>query len=481
MQATSKRGRPKSKSRSTQAGQALIYGLFMLTAGLASLFFLFNVGQLTQEKTKLVNTSDAVAYSAGVMHARAMNVATYTNRALVANEMAIAQSVSLASWGDYLVAHGQSAVGLGCNAAGNGANSEPAAELMLRYLPVCASLGLSFEKGLLQTAIAPLRKVESSVTGMAEAAKEFAQAAQSVLQTSQSLMALALPVARLAVMQDVAEANYQGDGSIQVDVIGLRDTFYWFNRDPDNPLSPSPMVHRYEGPERARMRDLVVKVVNQDGFTASRNWSDTAIIPEPSCLFLGVYRNHVERTGGTQLMGFDEWRATDQATYYRWQLQTPKWSLPYCEESAQQLGTGNQRASPNGVTSATSTHWKGSGIPSFAELSTDALQDPDPRAQFAVRVLRQADQTLTSDARSDIKTTPRLNAYNNAVPTDLLTQKKVYVGLSAAETFFKRPTDRADGMQEIGSLFNPYWQTHLMQVPDSVREAAQLLQGVVTP
>jgi hypothetical protein len=103
VEATPTRGWPKSKSKRGQAGQALIYGLFMLTAGLASLFFLFNVGQLTQEKTKLVNTSDAVAYSAGVMHARAMNFAAYTNRAMVANELAVAQSVSLASWGAFVL------------------------------------------------------------------------------------------------------------------------------------------------------------------------------------------------------------------------------------------------------------------------------------------------------------------------------------------------------------------------------------------
>lgn len=82
-----------------QSGQALVYGLFMLMAGVAALYFLFNVGQLTQEKTKLVNTSDAVAYSAGVMHARAMNYMAYTNRAMVADEVTIAQAVSLASWG----------------------------------------------------------------------------------------------------------------------------------------------------------------------------------------------------------------------------------------------------------------------------------------------------------------------------------------------------------------------------------------------
>jgi len=68
-----------------QSGQALIFGLFALAGGLVALFFLFNTGQLTAEKTKLVNTADAVAYSAGVMHARALNFSAYTNRALVAN------------------------------------------------------------------------------------------------------------------------------------------------------------------------------------------------------------------------------------------------------------------------------------------------------------------------------------------------------------------------------------------------------------
>ncbi len=52
-------------------GQVLIYGLFILGAGLTALFFLFNTSQLIAEKSKLVDTADADAYSAGVMHARA--------------------------------------------------------------------------------------------------------------------------------------------------------------------------------------------------------------------------------------------------------------------------------------------------------------------------------------------------------------------------------------------------------------------------
>jgi hypothetical protein len=58
----------------------LVFGLFVLIAGLAALFFFFNVGQLSREKTKLVNTADAVAYSAGVVHARALNFNAYARR-----------------------------------------------------------------------------------------------------------------------------------------------------------------------------------------------------------------------------------------------------------------------------------------------------------------------------------------------------------------------------------------------------------------
>lgn len=468
MQANRQRGWLSGTGRYKQSGQALIYGLFMLTAGLASLFFLFNVGQLTREKTKLVNTSDAVAYSAGVMHARAMNFAAYTNRALVANEIAIAQMVSLASWGKYLVAHGESALGLGCDPdAYYGIFNEPAAEGMIVYTPVCLALGYGSRFGVLDYANEAIQYTGQAVVLASEASK-------LVLKASQTVMMGAMPLARKAVMQDVATANYVNDGEVTVDEIPLRDTFYAFNG--------SPIMRYYTGDDRKRMRDLIVTVVNKDGFTPSRSWSDTAIIPEPSCLLLGIYNNHVERSGGTELIGFDQWKAQDQATYYRWRLQIPKLpSLPYCEETPQTLGEGNQSASTSGSASASSDDWYYSGIPSFAELSADALADPDPRTQFAIRVLRDNGQTRTSDARADIKTTPKLNNYSNAAPSDTETGKRVYVGLSASETFFQRPVARSDGKKELASLFNPYWQTHLMDVPADVRAAAQALQGAVSP
>src|SRR5690606_26215555 len=131
--ANSIRSWPVRHGQRHQRGQAMVFGIFVLVAGLASLFFMFNAGQLVHDKGKLVNAADAVAYSAGVMHARALNYTAYTNRALLANEMTVAQTVSMLSWIEYVERHAQTAVTFNCTTIYN----LPAGETMLLYAPVC--------------------------------------------------------------------------------------------------------------------------------------------------------------------------------------------------------------------------------------------------------------------------------------------------------------------------------------------------------
>lgn len=443
-----------------QSGQALVYGLFMLMAGMTALYFLFNVGQLTQEKTKLVNTSDAVAYSAGIMHARAMNYMAYTNRALVADEIAIAQSVSLASWGKYLKEHGQSAMSLGCNPE-NYYISEPAVEMMLRYAPICSFLGTAAQGEAITT------NFTQSVLGALVRASEVSKKA---IELSQEVVKSTIWLVRQGVMQEVADANYAGDGNVTVELIPLRDTFMSLGDAPS-------FMKEYKAESRTRMRDFEVGIVNRDGFTSERSWSDRALVA--SCVFDGIYFNRVTRDGGTQLIGFDEWRAADQASYHRWRLETPKGGLPSCDESETSLGRGNQRASITGTKDLESDNWAYSGVPTYFDLSEEGVAKMDPRVQFAIRVYRDADQTRTSDGRSAIRTTPRLNHYENGVKEGL--GGRSYVGIAASETFFERPTERGDGKKELASLFNPYWQTHLMEVPSGARQEAMLMKGVVLP
>ncbi len=66
-----------------------------------------NTGVLTTEKVRIQTISDSAAYSVASVVARDMNFKAYTNRAMVANQVAVAQLVGLASWSKMLRNAGQ--------------------------------------------------------------------------------------------------------------------------------------------------------------------------------------------------------------------------------------------------------------------------------------------------------------------------------------------------------------------------------------
>ena len=83
-------------------GQALVPALGFAALLAASLLWLADGGQRINDKIRLHNAADAAAYSAAQWQVRALNYQAYINRAIVANEVAIAQAVSLQSWAQYL-------------------------------------------------------------------------------------------------------------------------------------------------------------------------------------------------------------------------------------------------------------------------------------------------------------------------------------------------------------------------------------------
>lgn len=72
----------------------------LLFAGVTALIclVLYNSGTLANTKTQLQNAADAGAYSAGVLLARDHNFSAYMNRAMVANQVSVAQLVSMKSF-----------------------------------------------------------------------------------------------------------------------------------------------------------------------------------------------------------------------------------------------------------------------------------------------------------------------------------------------------------------------------------------------
>jgi hypothetical protein len=85
-----------------QSGYALVMGLMLLGVMSLSIIGLYNSGQLTSEKMRQQNAADAAAYSLATLSARNLNFISYTNRAMVANQVAIGQMVGLASWAKML-------------------------------------------------------------------------------------------------------------------------------------------------------------------------------------------------------------------------------------------------------------------------------------------------------------------------------------------------------------------------------------------
>lgn len=468
-------------NRRHQAGQALIYGLFVLVGGLAALFFLFNAGQVVREKTKLVNTADAVAYSGGVMNARALNFHAYTNRAMLANTVAIAQLVSLVSWTHYVTALGT-------------VGQVVLAPSTYKYPLFWPSLGAASEMA---------EYLDSSgvdADSLANVARASDRIIHQVLMNAQLTAHAGLLPMRKEVMDQVAAENYHEDGAVVVDALPVPTGV---SRD------YLASVRRYTGDDRGRFAEAAQRAAHMDAFVKQRNWDLRALVPGPcATAFLIGRPDWLSRRGGTELLGFDEWKAVDTLSEWVWVpknkydvlcqglSETPAgWGGANSADDPTVLDLdplhygGSLAANPGSTVLAMlgaggfSSDWDYAGLPGFHDLSADALKEEDPRVRMSVRVRRNRGEMQVSGARSEIGASEHLNAY--AVET---AGGEEMVAIATAEVFFQRNGDARDNVygrgigkpQELGSLFNPYWQVRLMQSDEAIRHA-QALQGVVLP
>ena len=441
-----------------------------MTGGLAALFFLFNTGQLSSEKTKLVNTADAVAYSAGVMHARTLNYEAYANRAMMANTVAIAQLVSLSSWVRYTN-----------NLATFGVVLEtPKFALYYPSYLVAQFTGLYVKELLIDS---------DALKGLALGSDKIIR---EVLMNAQLVAYGGLVPARREVMNQVAQANYLGDGAVAVDDVPMTGNEF------------TSFVSNYADADRTRFAEVAKTAAYRDRFLPKRSWTLPGLWSDcPGATATGRV-DWLDRRGGTELLGFEEWKAMDTLSEKRWvpKSKTDVMCMAIAEVPA---GWGLQGAAANPsidlnllhydqsvivnpaastLAIATSSAWDYSGLPNFYDLSEAALGQADPRLKFSIRVRRRIDQTRSSEGRSDVRPSPQLNAYR-AAPAG----GDELVALASSEVYFERPPgahENAYGAsvgtpREIGSLFNPYWQVRLVQTDPSLVKAAQLLQGVVMP
>ncbi|MBM0104100.1 hypothetical protein JM946_05060 [Steroidobacter sp. S1-65] len=83
-------------------GQIAPVALFGMLISSAVLVVMFNTGQRVTERSHVANAADAAAYSGAVWTARHLNFIAYSNRAMIANHLAVGHFVSYVSWVRYL-------------------------------------------------------------------------------------------------------------------------------------------------------------------------------------------------------------------------------------------------------------------------------------------------------------------------------------------------------------------------------------------
>lgn len=83
-------------------GQIAPVALFGVLISSAVLVVMYNTGQKVTERSLVANAADAAAYSGAVWTARHLNFIAYSNRAMIANHVAVGHFVSYVSWVRYI-------------------------------------------------------------------------------------------------------------------------------------------------------------------------------------------------------------------------------------------------------------------------------------------------------------------------------------------------------------------------------------------
>ena len=258
-------------SRRSPRGQALVFLLPLLLALVAAGYAAYEAGRRVHEKRRLVDAADAAALSAAAWQARALDFEAYTNRAIVANQVVVAQAVSVRAFSDYVN------------------TLLPRAATITQWIPA------------LGTATTTLAESWRSVDGLL-------QPTLSALETTASLGSYDLAAAQrfmhLATLEAVPTAVRAGlraaDANYELTPAGEAMLARWA-------IDWNGFASFYGGAWRWRPADVVTRSL--DGFTVERNFTVRPL--------LGLDVLRVVKRGGTELLDFETWRALDTLSVHR--------------------------------------------------------------------------------------------------------------------------------------------------------------------
>lgn len=474
-----------------QKGQSLLWVLGFLATMAVTFAGVYSVGQTTNEKQKIVNAADAAAYTGAMVEARALNLTAYANRAEIANEVFIAQMVSMQSWVDYmktsagnwkLVAESLSWTGFGAAAAAILAEVESGLDAAATGMESAVPAAINAVENLYYKPVNLALKGVFGIAGAASMAISTQNAADAVLAANIATQDGKLDSAPIAIKKSE---------------LGILNAMEWKKAFHYYDSSTGEDAGSAEDDGRRNTRDILKN--SRDEFSTLRKGPE---LPNPLVIFFGTFTTPtrcpllefgVSRDGPTTLKGYERWEAQDTTEYYIA-------SGAKCKKTGIPMGWGRSTAA-NEETSGdikTDVHSSGgylayyddpkknekwTGVKALWDVSRDSNDYP-------VDAFKPGEETLTftvavAKRKADIRNNEHasLNFMNTANTTSRLGStdaKADYLdgqisAKSEAKVFFSRPARnnqdftgtrlfREDNHKEIASLYNPYWQVRLKNV-----------------
>jgi hypothetical protein len=218
--------------------------------------------------------------------------------------------------------------------------------------------------------------------------------------------------------------------------------------------------YRHGGSQASRFNTLLMDA--RDGFSANRR---ADLLPGNPLLSL-------RKRGGTDLLGDYSWRGLDSlGLHVNYFFGSSELTLGW--------GGAENRRLPVAVRGDAGGSWRDNPRTSrLADRGALVQNGYGGTPEFRDIVRPQAQQDLRLTYSVDLKL-PRPQMHL----ADGKEAEPSYIGdglhaLSSAQLYFRRPVARADGRLEYPSLFNPYWQVHLIDVARSTRAKAAPLRGL---
>ncbi|MGI1999472.1 hypothetical protein [Shewanella frigidimarina] len=454
-----------------QRGQSLVLSLILMSFAAMTILYSYNTSKLNIESTKLQHTADNAAYSVATIAARDFNFKAYTNRASVANQVAIAQMVGLSSWFNMTEVFAQNA----CTA--------------LCWVPYLGQVlsGIESAVGAINTVAQPVFEAlifaENTILHALNLSQEIVHYAGALgsVSTAQKVVAANDANANLDLMQNPL---------LIVDVHGVWITFQERHSRNDDES------------QKTQFNDFKVVILkSRDPFSTQRTYK----LDFPWTFDFAIFETwKTLKAGGSELVSgsagsAETWTSMDTISFHYSTFDCGLFSCGWDTEEIE-LGWGATRSdSRSSVSSFNNNSYWGESRDKNSEASTYADDEEETRGFYSgvqsfyglSNNAFQKNQTdniavVVSKAQNMLRTTSSVSIassnLNPAVDEELSGDR--LSALSTAQAYYSRPRDlmslssswaRSDNQHEYGNLYNPFWLSRLSESTTTERSAVLLL------